>query len=71
MQSAGTQTLKDTLTNAEKTAAGKLLPLVETVLPNALSLYESTRDNARNGGYDLRPDGMKAMTVYIIRTDLQ
>ncbi len=71
LQSAGTQTLKDTLTNAEKSAAGKLLPLVETVLPNALSLYESTRDNARNGGYDLRPDGMKAMTVYIIRTDLQ
>ncbi len=71
LQSAGTQTLKDTLTNAEKSAAGKLLPLVETVLPNALSLYESTRDNARNGGYDLRPDGMKVMTVYIIRTDLQ
>ncbi len=71
LQADGTQTLKDTLTNAEKSAAGKLLPLAETVLPNALSLYESTRDNARNGGYDLRPDGMKAMTVYIIRTDLQ
>lgn len=71
LQSTGTQTLKDTLINAEKTAAEKLLPLVETDLPEALRLYEDTRDNARNGGYDLRPDGMKAMTVYIIRTDLQ
>ncbi len=71
LQSAGTQTLKDTLTHAEKTLAEKLLPYAQNDLPDVLRLYEDTRDNARNGGYDLRPENMDVMTVYIIRTDLQ
>lgn len=57
--------------DAEKDAAEKLLPYVTDNLPNALRIYEETRDNAQNSGYDLRPDGMKTVTVYIIRTDLQ
>ncbi len=71
LQSTGTQTLKDTLIHAEKNVAEKLLPYVQNDLPDILRLYEDTRDNARNGGYDLRPENMDAMTVYIIRTDLQ
>lgn len=71
LQSTGTQTLKDTLANAEKTVAEKLLPFVQNDLPEALRLYEDTRDNARNGGYDLRLEDVPAMTVYITRTDLQ
>lgn len=67
----GTQKFKDTLTDAEKEAAEKLLPYVTDDLPKALRIYEETRDNAQNSGYDLRPENMKTVTVYIIRTDLQ
>ena len=51
--------------------AEKLLPYVTDDLPKALRIYEETRDNAQNSGYDLRPENMKTVTVYIIRTDLQ
>ena len=67
----GMQTMKDTVSGAEKEAAEKLLPCVENELSDALRIFEETRDSVRNSGYDLRPEGMKAVTVYIIRTDLQ
>ena len=67
----GTQKFKDTLTDAEKEVAEKLLPYVTDDLPKALRIFEETRDNAQNSGYDLRPENMKTVTVYIIRTDLQ
>ena len=67
----GTQKFKDTLIDAEKEVAEKLLPYVTDDLPKALRIYEETRDNAQNSGYDLRPENMKTVTVYIIRTDLQ
>ena len=66
----GTKTLKETITIAEKAAAGKLLPYAENELADALRIYEETRDSVRDCGYDLRPEGMKADTVYVIRTDL-
>ena len=59
------------MTDAEKQIAEKLLPYVTDDLTKALRIYEETRINAQNSGYDLRPDSMKAVTVYIIRTDLQ
>lgn len=71
LQSDGTNKLKDTMTDAEKQIAEKLLPYVTDDLTKALRIYEETRINAQNSGYDLRPDSMKAVTVYIIRTDLQ
>ena len=71
LQLDGTQKLMDTMTDAEKQIAEKLLPYVTDDLPKALRIYEETRDSAQNSGYDLRPDGMKTVTVYIIRTDLQ
>jgi hypothetical protein len=46
-----------------------LLPYVENDLADALRIFEKTRDAAGQGGYDLRPEGMKTVTVYIIRTD--
>ena len=66
----GTKTMKETITIAEKAAAGKLLPYAENELADALRIYEETRDSVRDCGYDLRPEGMKADTVYVIRTDL-
>ena len=65
----GTSVMKESIYEAEKTAAEKLLPLAEGTLPDALRIFEETRDNAGRGGYDLRPEGMKTVTVYIIRTD--
>jgi len=67
----GTMNLKIRLTTTEKIAAGMLLPIVEKDLTNLLRLYEETRDHAAKAGYDLRPEGMQTITVYIIRTDLQ
>ena len=67
----GMQTMKDTIVGVEKEAANKLLPYVENELADALRIYEETRDSVRNSGYDLHPDGMKTVTVYVIRTDLQ
>ena len=67
----GMQTMKDTIVGAEKEAANKLLPYVENELADALRIFEETRDSVKNSGYDLRPEGMNAITVYIIRTDLQ
>ena len=67
----GMQTMKDTIVGAEKEAANKLLPYVENELADALRIFEETRDSVQNSGYDLRPEGMNAITVYIIRTDLK
>ena len=67
----GMQTMKDTIAGAEKETANKLLPYVENELPEALRIFEETRDSVKNSGYDLRSEGMNAITVYIIRTDLQ
>ena len=67
----GMQTMKDTIVGVEKEAANKLLPYVENELADALRIFEETRDSVKTSGYDLRPEGMNAITVYIIRTDLQ
>ena len=67
----GTSALRSQLLTAEKTAAAKALPIVKLILPKALSVYESTRDGAAGSGYDLRPEGMKTITAYILRTDFQ
>ncbi len=68
---SGTQALKDSLTGAEKSLAENIKTLMtEKLLPltNALG---AAGDNAETAGYDLRPEGMETVTVYIIRTDLK
>ena len=69
LHTTGTTVMKNTILDAEKTAAEKLLPYVESDLTETLRIFEETRDAAGQGGYDLRPEEMKTVTVYIIRTD--
>ena len=71
LQKNGTAKVKSTVMTATKQLASLALPYVQNDLPHILDLYEQTRDQVQNGGYDLRPEGMQAITVYIIRTDLQ
>ena len=71
LQKNGTAKVKSTVQTAEKQLAALALPYVQRDALHILELYEQTRDQARNGGYDLRPEGMQAVTVYVIRTDLQ
>ena len=71
LQETGTKTLKDSILTAEKSTAEKLLPLVEKNLSGALKVWTATKDHLSDIGYDLRPEGMAAETVYIIRTDLK
>ena len=71
LQTTGTQIMMDTILDAERTVAETLLPYLEGDITKAIRIYEKTRDEAGNSGYDLRPEGMKTVTVYIIRTDLQ
>ena len=67
----GMQTMKDTILDAEAELAGKLLPYAQNELADALRIYEAARDGAQSSGYDLHPDTMKEVTVYIIRTDFR
>ena len=71
LEAQGTKALKDSILEAEKNAAEKLLPLVEKNLTDALNVWKTTKEHLTETGYDLRPDGMAAETVYIIRTDLK
>ena len=71
LQTTGTQTLKDSILGAEKEAAEKLLPILQDQVAKFLRVYNETRTNVRNAGYDLRPESMNTVTVCIIRTDLQ
>ena len=71
LQETGTKTLKDSILTAEKSAAEKLLPLMEKDLAGASNAWKTTKDQLIDTGYDLKPEGMDEETVYIIRTDLK
>ena len=71
LQETGTKVLKDSILTAEKSAAEKLLPLMEKDLTGALNAWKITKDQLTDTGYDLKPEGMDEETVYIIRTDLK
>ena len=71
LQKSGTAKVKSTIAATTKQLATLALPYVQNDLTHILDLYEQTRNQAQNGSYDLRPDGMQTVTVYIIRTDLQ
>ncbi len=71
LRETGTQVLKDKLLTAEKDAAEKLLPLAEKDLAGALKVWNAAKEHLADIGYDLRPEGMAAETVYVIRTDLR
>lgn len=71
LQKDGTAKVKSSVDTSVKQLASLALPYVQNDFAHVLDLYDQTRDQAQNGGYDLRPDGMKTVTIYIIRTDLQ
>ena len=70
LQKDGTGKLRDTLLDAEKSIANTLLPFLENQAGQALDLYETILGQTGASGYDLRPDGMTTVTVYLVRTDL-
>ena len=65
----GTQLLKKSILDAEAELARTLLPYAQDTLPEALRVFETTRDAAQEAHYDLAPDGMRTTTLYLIRTD--
>lgn len=72
LQETGTSALKSNIFGAEKNAATFLLPLAENNLAGLWETWARTKGQlAAAAGYDLCPEGMKAETAYIIRTDLQ
>lgn len=66
----GTDVLASGILDAEKAAAQQLLPWVEGNLSEAVRVFEETGARVRGCGYDLRPEDMKAVTLFVIRTDL-
>ena len=70
LHSEGTDTLRASILDAEKQAADSLLPLLENQLSTAVRIFEETGAQVHGCGYDLRPEDMKAVTLYVIRTDL-
>ena len=66
----GTDTLCTTILDAEKKAAGTALSWLKEKLATAVRTLEETGTRVKDSGYDLRPEGMKTVTVYVIRTDL-
>lgn len=71
LQTTGTAELKKQILDAEKNAAAKFLPYLETGITDALRIFTEAESGVQRAGYDLRPETMKTVTVYIIRTDLQ
>ena len=71
LQESGTKVLKDSILEAEKGVAEKLLPLVEKDLTDALNVWKATKEQLTDTGYDLKPEDMAQDTVCIIRTDLK
>ena len=70
LHSEGTATLRTSILSAEKMAAATLLPWLQNQLSTAVRVFEETGALVRDCGYDLRPEGMKTVTLYVIRTDL-
>ena len=66
----GTDALRTSILGAEKQAAAWLLPLLEDRLSTAVRVFEETGAQMERCGYDLRPEGMKTVTLCVIRTDL-
>ena len=69
LHDSGTDTLQTTILEVEASLAEKLLPWLTDDFATIVRVFENTRDMTQAAGYDLRPDGMDAGTVHIIRTD--
>lgn len=67
--SEGMTTLHTSLTDAEKQVADTILPYLESDMANIVEQVAAASKDVENTGYDLRPEDMKTITAYIIRTD--
>ncbi len=70
LQTGGTSVLKQSVLDAERKAAEKLLPYAEENFSEALKIYEETRDRVKDCAFDPTAEGTESMTVTIIRTQL-
>ncbi len=65
----GVSTLHTSLTDAQKQAAETLLSYLDSSTGQAVERAAEALENSDDCGYDLRPDNMKTVTTFIIRTD--
>lgn len=67
--SEGFTTLHTSLTDAEKQAADTLISWLDSDMGQMLEKAADAVEDSDDCGYDLRPDNMKTITTFIIRTD--
>ena len=69
LHDSGTDPLRTSITDAEKAAAEKLLPVLTGEASAILDAYSQAAGQAREAGYDLRSEAWDTVTTYIMRTD--
>ena len=69
LHDSGTDPLRTSITDAEKAAAEKLLPVLTGEASAILDVYSQAAGQAREAGYDLRSEAWDTTTTYIMRTD--
>ena len=57
------------ITDAEKEAAEKLLPILNGDVSTVLEAYNQLAGQTQVAGYDLRDEAWDTTTLYVIRTD--
>ena len=65
----GTDALQAKITDAEKEAAEKLLPILNGDVSTVLEAYNQLAGQTQAAGYDLRDEAWDTTTLYVIRTD--
>jgi putative membrane protein len=69
LHDSGTDALQAKITDAEKEAAEKLLPILNGDVSTVLEAYNQLAGQAGTAGYDLRDEAWDTTTLYVIRTD--
>ena len=69
LHDSGTDPLQTTITDAEKEAAEKLLPILNGDVSTVLEAYNQLAGQTQVAGYDLRDEAWDTTTLYVIRTD--
>lgn len=69
LHDSGTDALQTKITDAEKEAAEKLLPILNGDVSTVLEAYNQLAGQAGTAGYDLRDEAWDTTTLYVIRTD--
>ena len=69
LHDSSTDALQAKITNAEKEAAEKLLPILNGDVSTVLEAYNQLAGQTQVAGYDLRDEAWDTTTLYVIRTD--